>query len=391
MQRLKPWLTWVLVVALSFSAAASFVRPALATGTSRAIDENQRRLEQIRHQIDQAYDSIARKRQIESQTLRTLNQLERQLAQTKRELAQYEQQLRQTEAEIVVAQTELAAAEHNLALRSSYLDTRLRTLYKHGSVSYLEVLFQSSSFSDFLQRARLLKLIIASDVRLLEEVKEQRREVATKKDQLEAKRATVAGLAEQTRVKQASVQAQTQQTQNYARQIQTDIAREQEALEEMEMMAEALIAVIRELQEQQRKELGLAQNKSDLVFQYPTDSRWVTSGFGMRFHPIVKRWKLHTGIDYGISSGKPIYAVEKGVVLYADWIAGYGLTVILDHGADVSTLYAHCSDILVKEGEVVAKGQIIAKVGNTGYSTGPHLHFEVRDGGTPVNPQHWLP
>ena len=119
-----------------------------------------------------------------------------------------------------------------------------------------------------------------------------------------------------------------------------------------------------------------------------------TSPFGMRFHPVLKRWKLHTGLDFAASCGTPIGASAAGRVTRAGWGGGYGNMVMIDHGTigghKVTTLYAHLSSAAVRVGDQVAQGQGIGRVGNTGYSTGCHLHFEVRVNGTFANPKDWL-
>lgn len=125
------------------------------------------------------------------------------------------------------------------------------------------------------------------------------------------------------------------------------------------------------------------------TFDYPYDvSRgYVTSGFGMRYHPIYREYRRHTGIDIGLPIGSLIYAADGGRVIFTGNKAGYGITIMIDHGENITTLYAHLSKIYVKVGDLVFKGEKIGASGNTGITTGPHLHFEVRKNGVPIDPK----
>ena len=129
---------------------------------------------------------------------------------------------------------------------------------------------------------------------------------------------------------------------------------------------------------------------SDGGWTWPTAGR-VASGFGQRLHPILGYYRMHSGLDIGGAQGAPIWAAHDGIVQLAGWNGGYGNTVILAHGDNTTSLYAHMSSFAVGTGEYVVAGQVIGYVGSTGLSTGPHLHFEVRLGGSPVNPRPYLP
>lgn len=134
-------------------------------------------------------------------------------------------------------------------------------------------------------------------------------------------------------------------------------------------------------------------DKKDLLLATPSiwpTRGFITSPFGWRINPITGGREMHEGIDIATQLGNPVEAPSNGIISYAAWESGYGNTVIIDHGYGVTTLYGHLSSIAVKVGEVVKRGQLIGRIGDTGFSTGPHLHYEVRVNGIPVNPMRYL-
>ncbi len=174
------------------------------------------------------------------------------------------------------------------------------------------------------------------------------------------------------------------------------------ALAEAEREEEELTAWIKAEQARIEEELRRAREAQQAVPQAPSgiisEGGWtwptsggVASGFGQRLHPILGYYRMHTGMDIGGAHGQPIWAAHEGVVSLVGWNGGYGNTVVIGHGDSVTTLYAHMSGFAVGTGEYVTAGQVIGYVGSTGLSTGPHLHFEVRINGSPVNPRPYLP
>jgi murein DD-endopeptidase MepM/ murein hydrolase activator NlpD len=119
-------------------------------------------------------------------------------------------------------------------------------------------------------------------------------------------------------------------------------------------------------------------------------SKSITCKYGPRVHPITKKKSTHTGIDIRATTGSNIYATASGKVIKAGWNTAYGNMIIIDHGNGITSLYGHASKLVVKVGDTVNQGDIIMKAGSTGYSTGPHLHFEVRKNGTPQDPKNYL-
>ena len=161
----------------------------------------------------------------------------------------------------------------------------------------------------------------------------------------------------------------------------------EQMLDEMEEISQEISKKIKQILAQQKTKRKYVGGKLawPLEAEYP-----ITSYFGMRFHPILKKTKMHTGIDIGAPYGSNILAAADGEVITAEWVPAYGLTVIIDNGSGIVTLYAHMSKILVHKGQVVKRNNVIGRVGSTGYSTGPHLHFEVRINGDVVNPLSYL-
>ncbi|MDP2872288.1 MAG: peptidoglycan DD-metalloendopeptidase family protein [Bacillota bacterium] len=347
------------------------------------LDDLQRELEQLHREMEDLLKKITTTRAQESQVLKDLAKIETQLDNTISQLQRLERDLSFVQRQIDIAEVDLAAAEAHLVKRQDYLGRRVRAIYEGGSVVYLEVLLGATSFADFVSRFDLLRQLISKDNELLVAVREERAEVAGRKADLEAKRSQALGLKAQTSARKASIEYQQDLKERYLSQVRQDRLLYERAVDELEDTSRQLEEEIRRLAPWGKRPTG--------KLAYPTTSRRITSYFGMRFHPILRTYRLHTGIDFAAATGTKVVAAEWGIVRRAETLGGYGKTVMVDHGGGLWTLYAHLSVISVSVGETVARGQQIGLVGSTGWSTGPHLHFEVRDNGTPVNPLTWLP
>ena len=180
---------------------------------------------------------------------------------------------------------------------------------------------------------------------------------------------------------EAEVARELEAVESLLAEIRADIREVEGELTALEREQDKIEAAIRAAQQAGGEKLG--------SLRWPVSGS-VSSPFGYRTHPISGVRKLHTGVDISVGSGVKIVAAGKGVVILASWYGGYGHTVVIDHGGGLSTLYAHQSSLAVSVGQSVAAGDVIGYVGSTGYSTGPHLHFETRDFGVPVDPMPFL-
>jgi len=206
-----------------------------------------------------------------------------------------------------------------------------------------------------------------------------------KKSDLEVKKKELERALQQQESMKEQLDLQKKEKQQILASVQQEREAYEKALAELEESSRKLEAMIRQLQGGSSEALGTG------VFTWPTPGyTTITSPYGMRYHPILKTRKMHTGVDIGAPMSATIVAADSGKVIYAGWMEGYGQVLVIDHGNGLSTLYAHQSAFLVSNGQTVTKGQAIGKVGSTGWSTGPHLHFEVRINGSYTDPMPYL-
>ncbi len=374
--------SWLAIVLIALCLLA----PAQTDRTQQQ-QKLQNELQTIQGQMGKLRTEIDKKRREERKVQRDIGELDRQISQVT-------DRLRQTRNRLSVArkeQTELAKRlemlTQRLQRRHNLLAQRLRSAYKHRSVSYLSVLAGAHSMRELSSRGYVLRQIIRTDRELLDQVRADQQAVAKAKARMDALVSQIAGL--EGDLKSQAIELADAQAEK--RELLKDISREralyERQLAELEAESQAIARRLRALMER-----GAGRARADKPwtgrFIRPVNGR-LTSGFGMRVHPIFRVRKMHTGIDISAPTGTPILAADSGVVVEAGYIRGYGYTVIIDHGGGVATLYAHCSALLVRVGQEVRQGQTIARVGSTGYSTGPHLHFEVRINGEPVNPAQY--
>lgn len=356
------------------------------------------------HQLKAKIHSAKAQEHVVRESIQTV---EARLARTRHNLARINSRLAELTTQHVAVVQRLDETQRRLALRRQLLATRIRDNYERGQATYAHVLLESRSVHELLSRGYYVRQIVHSDTELIQGVRRDVAQIEADKRLLEAQAREQKILAAQCEAEKQAYAADLERKQEFLQNVEEERAKAQQDLDDLESEAEAWTARIRTLTELLERRRQDAQREART---FPHHQRahtpngdeegapvWrggfirpcegpVTSGFGNRFHPILHRWKMHTGIDFGAPYGAPIRAAAGGTVLFAGYTRGYGNLVVLYHGNGVTTLYGHCSALLVSADQRVSQGQVIARVGATGLATGPHLHFELRHNGVAVHP-----
>ena len=314
-----------------------------------------------------------------------VEELEQNLCNAEQDLEIIENQLSELEGKLAITQREYDRAVNEAVQQKELLNKRVRVMYQTGPIGYLAVLLDSSSFGDFISRMDLLRKIINHDVNILKERETYKNAVEEKKLQLETEQ------EEKEKLKFKAVNKK-EEVEFVKKERQITLDKVFKDLKELEKLEDKL------LEESARLTRLIVANQSDtdyaggeMAWPAPGYTRVGPNGkYGMRNHPILKKPRMHAGIDIDVPMGKDIVAANDGKVILAGTNGGYGKCIIIDHGGKISTLYAHNSKLLVKKGDTVKRGQVISKCGSTGLSTGPHLHFEVRINGKHTNPMPYI-
>ena len=330
--------------------------------------------------------------QAEAQQRRQL--LQAQLDAINNEIENIDKQIAYYDQEIAQKEAEQAEAEANEQAQYELFCQRVRAMEEEGTVSYWSILFNSESFSEMLDRLADIDAVMAYDNQVMDELIAIREEIIALRTQLETSRAEEQAARDQQAAKQAEQQAKVAEAQELLDQINADVA---EVNRQLDAESEAAAEIQAEIAQKQ-KQLEEQRRQNNITIDSETSYLWPLPGyyrlsslFGYRIHPITGKAHSHTGIDIPAPGNTPILACKSGQVVTSAYHYSYGNYVVIDHGNGNSTLYAHMSSRAVSEGDMVTQGQTIGYVGTTGSSTGNHLHLEVRDNYTRVDPESKFP
>ena len=311
-----------------------------------------------------------------------------------------QQKLETTSSSLQDSKTNLNQTQNKLSSLESQLSTtlaefsqidfqmrrRIRQIYKKQRVGFFQLLLSSQDFNSFLDRIYFESLILKKDYKNMIYARKKAREIVLLKYSIEEQKRTLNRSVKNIKYQQQNIQQEIARNQNMINKLRTDRSTYERSERELARQSASLQSMISR---------SRPENHVTVVsgFIKPIGGR-ITSPFGWRKHPIFNSRSFHAGVDIGGPNNGNVRASNAGKVIYAGWYGGYGKVVILDHGSvngiPITTLYAHLNSSAVGVGEYVSKGQVVGYEGTTGYSTGPHVHFEVRVNGRPNNPLNYI-
>ena len=319
--------------------------------------------------------------------LTQVNTLQQDESVAKQELTVLELQNQKIQENIEVLDLNIKDEQMKINELSGQMKGRLLDMYKYGEAETMRMMFASRSVFEAVETAHLLKLVTQRDEAILSQLQLRVQNLDLSRRTMDEQQTRLKEKTEAVQLQRDKYKQSIKDTNDFIKSIQRKKALAEKAAVEAEQAQKQAGQMIAALQKK-RTQRSYVTGKGSM-FNWPVRGT-VSSGYGYRNHPILKRQILHSGIDIAAPNGTAVKAPAAGEVIYDGWLRGYGRVVVLDHGRGYSTLYAHLSASLVKEGQVVKSGATIAKVGKTGNTTGYHLHFEVRVFGTPENPIKFL-
>jgi murein DD-endopeptidase MepM/ murein hydrolase activator NlpD len=363
-----------------------FLAQPLGATTDAELDKKMEELQEITEAIERFEKLYDQKEREERQVLGQLRQLENNIDDLGRDVTTLHAQINKVEELLQAARQEINKTGALVEERTEYFNQRLNEIYQQGEVSFLAVLLQATSVTDFLTRFDFMQKIAENDVHNLKELEQARQKLVEKEADLQEKADNYSFLKTQKEHKQRQMELQSRQKNNLLKTIEQQKSEYSRSIDELDQVRKSLDKFIREWQAS-HQEAYMGSGK--MGWPLPGYSK-ITSKFGYRIHPLFKKKSFHAGIDIAAPTGTPVRASENGRVIYVGNKGGYGQAIILDHGGGISTQYSHLSAYLVKAGDLVLKGDPIGKIGSTGWSTGPHLDFIIRVNGEPQNPLNYV-
>ncbi len=406
----------ILICSLVFGSTAVY-----AAGSS--LSEKKQESKNIKNKIQQEQDALEQGKKTEANLSNQIQELEVRIGEVENQIDLLKGKIQTKQGEVAQAKKDLKQAEEDVDSQTDNLNVRLRTMYKNGSIGFLDVLLGSGSLSEFISNIDMVQRVHSSDKDVLSDLKEWYEAVNEKKKKLESLQAQLETQKSEEAEKQAALAADKQEVSKKKASVAAQNEKHEDNIQDLNAEADHIASIIQQDIERAQREAaakkekekdkssagsgssgsssggssggsssGSSSGNGKFTWPVPGHTR-VSSNYGWRNCPFHGREK-HTGIDIPAPYGTPVKAAASGTVIYSGYLGSYGNAIIIRHGNGLYTLYGHNSSLVARSGAKVSKGQTVAKVGSTGSSTGNHCHFEVRKGGSgygnDVNPWNYL-
>lgn len=402
-QKKKRLAAAIMAGVLAVLMIGSTVLGALSMAGAVTKGELKNRLSSIKEQKAEVQRQLESYKADQAEYAGQIGTLNNKIALTEEQIDATQEILDELDDEIEQTEQELEQTEKTLAEKEELFATRIRVMYESGETSYLDVLLSSESFSDMLSNLEIVSQIMDYDKGVVEEYTALKQSIEQMKATLESDRAQQQSYMDDLTVQKRELESDRASLQTLLDKVENDIEYAKKTADKMQADEDKINAEIAELSRKEaeaaRKAAAAASSSASastvvrgtgsMVWPCPTYN-YISSGYGYRNHPIAGSRKFHKGIDIASGSGNPVLAADSGTVVKSYLSSSYGNYIVISHGNGVLTGYAHMSRRMVSVGDTVSAGQQIGKVGSTGNSTGPHLHFEVYVNGSTVNPMNYV-
>ena len=374
----------ILCIVLAFIICScsmiSFVQAEEITDLQTQQDELQNQINEATGELESVQDDL-------TENLKQVQKLDERIEDTQAELDELNTKIEKLQTSIDEVEEKLKIAQEKYEKQKKILEVRLVAIYESSDTEYLDVILSSRSITDFLSNYFLMTELANYDTELMEDMKQKKDEIEATKKKLDATKEQYATI-KQNQTKTAKILENTKTIrENYIAKLSD---KEKEIQAQIDEYNAKFAEINKEILQLAMQGIDTQYIGGELAWPIPGYTR-ITSKYGMRVHPITGVYKLHTGVDVSAPMGANFVAANDGIVTKAGYNGAYGNMVIIDHGGGVQTLYAHGSEIMVQVGDMVKRGEtVVLKVGSTGYSTGPHAHFEVRLNGVVTDPMPYI-